>query len=768
MSTEIKGSVAGIRYHNEGNGYSIFSLKLEKSDKETICVGSIDPIVIGDYVVASGEYILHPNYGKQFKADYIRRDVPTNVNTYADYLVTSISGIGSTIAKRIVKHFGCETFNVIEKKHKKLADINGISLKKAEKIYEQFMSNQTSREEQMFFIELGLKSYIGKLKKQYGSQVKEIIYTNPYKLIDDIKGIGFAKADEIAQKSGIPKTSVFRIYHGILFVLESNISAKGNVYLPKNILIEEAVSKLEVDEELVEKTLLNLIDDRKLIMEDNRVYLPVFFYMEEKIAHTVVSMCTRPVNITYNDEKLENQIKKIEKSKNRILDETQRKAVVEGIKNNILIITGGPGTGKTTTIDTLITYLEKVEHKKIKLAAPTGRAAKRMNEQTRRPAQTIHRLIGLQIEDNERVDGIDADVVIIDETSMVDISLMHSLLKAMDIKTKLILVGDVDQLPSVGPGTILKDLIKSGVVPVVKLTKIHRQDSKSTIIPNAHKINKGVCPNLYEESNDFFFIKRNEVNDGLNALLVMALRNTPHHFKIKPTDVQVLAPMKSGPLGVNNLNKVLQERINPRAKNKKEIKFNNETIYRVGDKVMHIKNDYNLEWKKNNHTGSGVFNGEVGYITNIENSSLIVVLEDGRMVTYTYEDMKKLTLAYAITIHKSQGSEYPAIIIPLVSGGPPMLYNRMLLYTAVTRASKCVIIIGKEYNIKSMIKNISVSQRYTYLTKKMQEKVNKMHFFEKIPVKKYHINNEKQRKRGTKACKIKKIKYKWKKMKSLI
>lgn len=767
MSVELKGSVTKLIYHNDGDGYSIFRLLIEKTENEISCVGVIDPIKIGDLLSLSGEYVEHDRYGRQFKADYIRRAIPTEVKAFADYLERAIDGVGKATAHKIVQEFGKDTFDIIENNPEKLSEINGISLNKAEKIHSQFIENNSSRDEQLFYIQLGLTSYVYQLKNKYKDKVKDVVYTNPYRLIDDINGIGFMKADAIAQKTGIPMTSVFRIYHGIIYVLESNSNMEGNLYLEKSELIKEASIKLEVSQDIVQKTLNNLIKDKKLIDDNSLIYLPKYFHMENYIANNLTEKLF--CNYQEIDEmSLTRKVKKIERSKNRNLDSIQRKAVIEGVRNNVMIITGGPGTGKTTTIDTLLTLLEK-KGKKIKLAAPTGRAAKRMTEQTGRDAQTIHRLINLQKCDDESENDFDkkieADVVIVDEASMIDVTLMYLLLKAMDVSTKLILVGDVDQLPSVGPGTILKDLIDSKIIPVVKLIKIYRQDKKSTIVPNAHKIRQGICPKLSEESNDFFFVKRTNAKAGLEALLIMMLRNIPHKLNIKPTDVQILCPVKKGILGVDNLNKVIQGIINPPNKYRYEVKNNNVT-FREGDKVMHIKNDYNLEWKCGDSYGVGVFNGDVGFIQSIKKNVVTVVYEDQKIVEYENEKVNELTLAYAVTIHKSQGSEYPAIIIPVLNGGPPMLYNRMLLYTAVTRAVKCEVIIGNPKNIFMMVKNADAIQRNTQLSQKLYKKRESDSLNWKIFQKNNHIKLYMKRKRGTNVCKIKKVQYKWKAMKS--
>ena len=503
---EIKGMVKRVKYHNETNGYSVFSfVPDENKNKEFSCVGFIESLEEGDYLIVAGEFEEHSTYGKQLKTDYIRKSIPTDVKVFANYLALSIDGIGPTLAKRIVKCFGADTFKIIENNYEELAKVEGISKKKAEKINEQFVAQNVTREEQMLFLSLGISTaYMARIKKTYGDEARKVLYSNPYKLIEDVKGIGFQKADSIASKVGIPTDSKYRIYHGTLYLLEQYANMKGHVYYPRSLLIQETAQLLKVGESKINDVLELLIDDGKVVYDDEKVYLSMYAFMENYIANFLIKKKNESTD-KYDREIVLNKIKNIESKKNVTLDESQREAVYQGIINNIMIMTGGPGTGKTTTIDTMIRFFVQEENKSISLAAPTGRAAKRMSEQTKRHAQTIHRLIGQQKEEGEMFEDdamIDSDVVVIDEVSMVDIVLMYSLLKTIREGTKIILVGDVDQLPSVGPGKILKDMIASEVLPVSQLTKIHRQGEKSTIIPNAHKINKGIKIDIDEESED--------------------------------------------------------------------------------------------------------------------------------------------------------------------------------------------------------------------------------------------------------------------------
>lgn len=721
---QLNGIVKTITYHNEDNGYSIFRIEPDnRKGYDTTCVGYITPLDEGDYLSLDGDYVIHDTYGRQFKAKKINKSVPSDVNVFSDYLSLSIDGVGPVTAKKIVSLFGKYTLRVIENEPEKLGRVSGISKKKAMKIHDSFMASNVGREEQLFFLSVGISNNLAaKVKKTYAEKTRDIITTNPYDLIDKIKGVGFKKADEIASKVGISKNSYFRIYHGVLFRMDEYVNAAGNVYYPLADLVMDTAKMLCVSESLITEVINSLVKDGKLIIEDNCVYTSILYNIENNIANDIARR-SRDCKI-YDESLLDKKVKEIEKQKGKVLDETQREAVKMAIKNNFIIITGGPGTGKTTTLDVLITYLSQIEKKSVSLAAPTGRAAQRMSEQTKRPSQTLHRLVGCNIgKPSDEYEKLESDVIVVDEMSMVDIFLMNTLMKSLKADTKVVLVGDVCQLPSVGPGMILRDIIDSQVVAVARLTKIHRQSETSTIIPNAHAINNGKMPNL-TTSDDFFYIERKDQEDGLAVLLTMMLKNIPNHFKCKPTDVQVLAPMRKGMLGIENLNKVLQWKLNPPRTGLNEIKIGNQ-IFRENDKVMHTKNCYRMEWSKSTESGMGVFNGECGRIKKIDiNRKLITVNfedKDGdKIVHYTYEDAELLTLSYAITIHKSQGSEYPVVIIPIVSGGPPSIYNRALLYTAVTRASKCVGIIGLKKILASMVHNKDTAKRCTKLKERLK------------------------------------------------
>ena len=574
-----------------------------------------------------------------------------------------------------------------------------------------------------------------KIYNKYGQEVYGILKENPYRLADDIEGVGFRTADDIAAKAGIRTDSDFRVRSGILYTL-LQASGEGHTFLPQEELTAKTSELLGIDKDIIEKNYMDLSIERKIIMkqsgEQTQIYSASFYYME---ANTATML--RELDIAYDvaDAEIEQRIHNIEKQTGMQLDEHQVQAVKEAVRNGLLVITGGPGTGKTTTINTIIRYFE-MEGMDIFLAAPTGRAAKRMSETTGFEARTIHRMLELNggmegsagFERNE-TNPLETDLVIIDEMSMVDITLMNSLLKAIAPGTRLILVGDINQLPSVGPGSVLKDIIQSEAFNVVMLTKIFRQASTSDIIVNAHKINRGEEVSLDNKSMDFFFLKRYEADIIINVVLQLVKQKLPKFVDATPYDIQVLTPMRKGLLGVERLNGILQQYLNPPDKSKRE-KEHGDMVFREGDKVMQTKNNYQLEWEictKFGLTvdkGMGIFNGDMGIITEINDfaETMTVEFDEGRKVEYSYKLLDELELAYAITIHKSQGSEYPAVVIPLLSG-PSMLMNRNLLYTAVTRARKCVTLVGNDTTFNQMIQNTSQQKRYSGLCDRIRESV---------------------------------------------
>ena len=722
---KLAGYVEHIIYRNADNGYTV--LNLVSGEEEITCVGIFSAIAEGENIEASGDYTDHPTYGKQFKVESFEEKAPEDEEAIERYLGSgAIRGIGLALAARIVRRFKADTFRIIEEEPERLAEVKGISERKAMEIADQVNEKRDLRQAMIFLQQYGITMNLAvKVYQQYGQEVYGIIRENPYRLADT--------ADEIAVRVGIRMDSDFRIRSGILYVL-LQASTEGHTYLPEEELTRRTGQLLEVGEEQIEKQYMDLAIERKIIMKQGenqtQIYAASFYYME---ANTATML--KQLNVSYDvpDLEIEERVRRIEKQTGMELDEHQMTAVKEAVRNGLLIITGGPGTGKTTTINTIIKYFE-MEGLDIFLAAPTGRAAKRMSETTGFEARTIHRMLEL----NGGVDGaagferneqnpLETDVVIIDEMSMVDISLMHALLKAVAVGTRLILVGDVNQLPSVGPGSVLRDIIRSHECNVVMLTKIFRQASTSDIIVNAHKINQGEEVTLDNKSMDFFFLKRYDADVIISVVLQLIKQKLPKFVDATPYDIQVLTPMRKGLLGVERLNGILQRYLNPPSPQKRE-KEHGDILFREGDKIMQTRNNYQLEWEIRTKyglsvdKGTGVFNGDMGIVREINDfaETMTVEFDEGRMVEYPYKLLDELELAYAITIHKSQGSEYPAVVIPLLSG-PSMLMNRNLLYTAVTRARKCVTLVGNEVTFAQMVQNTSQQKRYSGLCDRLKE-----------------------------------------------
>ena len=714
----LAGYVEHIIYRNADNGYTV--LNLVSGEDEITCVGIFSAIAEGENIEAQGEYTEHPTYGQQFKVTSFEEN--------------AIKGIGLAMAARIVRRFKEDTFRIIEEEPERLAEIKGISNRKAMEIASQVNEKRDLRQAMIFLQQYGITMNLAvKVYQAYGQDVYGIIRENPYRLADDIDGVGFRTADEIAARVGIRMDSDFRVRSGILYTL-LQASGEGHTYLPETELTPRASKLLNVTAEQVEKQYMDLAIERKIIlkqMEDQtQIYAASFYYME---ANTATMLKRLNVSYDVSDAEIEQRIRGIEKKSGMTLDEHQVTAVKEAVRNGLLVITGGPGTGKTTTINTIIRYFE-LEGLEIFLAAPTGRAAKRMSETTGFEARTVHRMLELNGGaegsggfERDESNPLEADVIIVDEMSMVDISLMYSLLKAISVGTRLILVGDVNQLPSVGPGSVLRDIIQSHACNVVMLTKIFRQASTSDIIVNAHKINHGEEVILDNKSMDFFFLKRYDADVIINVVLQLIKQKLPKFVDATPYDIQVLTPMRKGLLGVERLNGILQRYMNPPANDKVEKEYGS-TVFREGDKVMQTKNNYQLAWEIRTKfgltvdKGLGIFNGDMGIIRQINDfaEQMIIEFDEGRMVEYPYKLLDELELAYAITIHKSQGSEYPAVVIPLLSG-PMMLMNRNLLYTAVTRARKCVTLVGNEVTFQQMIRNTSQQKRYSGLCDRLKE-----------------------------------------------
>lgn len=740
MSESVTGYIDHIIFRNEDNGYTVMVLKGVEEEDELTCVGSFPVVTQGASVELEGNFTQHPVYGKQFQAVRLTEKMPEDALAMERYLGSgAIKGIGAALAGRIVRHFGDETLRIVEEEPERLAEVKGISEKKAREIAMQVAEKSDMRKAMMFLQKYGISLNLGaKIYQKYGDSVYSVLQENPYRLADDISGVGFKIADEIAYRIGIHTDSDYRIKSGMIYTLLQT-TGEGHIYLPKEELFRRASELLGVDPSYMEKHLVDLSMDRKIIQKEQDdqilIYPAQYYYLELNTARML-----RELDIFCpEDEKMvERRIVQIEKETGTILDEMQKKAVREAAGHGLLILTGGPGTGKTTTINAIIRYFEG-EGAEIRLAAPTGRAAKRMTEATGYEAQTIHRLLeltGMPEDDREgqpihfernAENPLEADVIIIDEMSMVDIHLIHSLLMAVTAGTRLILVGDENQLPSVGPGNVLRDIIRSEQFPVVELKKIFRQASESDIVVNAHKINKGEQIEINNKSRDFFFLKRYDADIIIRVVIALIQEKLPKYVEAKPFEIQVLTPMRKGLLGVERLNQILQRYLNPPDATKKEKEIG-QGLFREGDKVMQVRNNYQLEWEIRGRygipieKGVGVFNGDTGIIKTINDfaETAEVEFEDGRWAEYSFKQLDELELAYAVTIHKSQGSEYPAVIIPLLSG-PRMLMNRNLLYTAVTRARKCVTVVGSEETFRDMIRNEKQQRRYSSLDLRIRE-----------------------------------------------
>ena len=740
MSESVTVYIDHIIFRNEDNGYTVMVLKGVEGEDELTCVGSFPVITQGASVEATGKYIQHPVYGKQFQAEFLTEKMPEDALAMERYLGSgAIKGIGAALAGRIVRHFGGDTLRIVEEEPERLAEIKGISEKKAREIAAQIEEKADMRKAMIFLQKYGISLNLGaKIYQKYGDSVYSVLQENPYRLAEDISGVGFKIADEIAYRIGIHTDSDYRIRSGMLYTL-LQATGEGHIYLPKEELFQRSSQLLGVDSSYMEKHLMDLSMDRKIIQKECDgeilVYPAQYYYLELNTARMLEELNV----LCPEDEKLmERRIAQIEKETGTVLDEMQKKAVKEAASHGLFILTGGPGTGKTTTINAIIRFFEG-EGADLRLAAPTGRAAKRMTETTGVEAQTIHRLLelsGMPEEDREgqavhfernAENPLETDVIIIDEMSMVDIHLMHSLLMAVTMGTRLILVGDENQLPSVGPGNVLRDIIRSEQFPVVELKKIFRQASESDIVVNAHKINQGEQVVLDNKSRDFFFLKRYDADIIIRVLIALIQEKLPRYVEARPFDIQVLTPMRKGLLGVERLNGILQRYLNPPSEQKKE-KEVGQGLFREGDKVMQIRNNYQLEWEIRGKygipvdQGVGVFNGDTGILKTINEfaETAEVEFEDGRCAEYSFKQLDELELAYAVTIHKSQGSEYPAVVIPLLSG-PRMLLNRNLLYTAVTRARKCVTVVGSEETFREMINNEKQQRRYSSLDARLKE-----------------------------------------------
>ena len=740
MSETVTGYIYHVIFRNEDNGYTVMVMKGTEDDSELTCVGTFPALTQGASIEAVGNYTTHPVYGRQFQISSYTEKMPEDALAMERYLGSgAIKGIGAALAARIVRRFGDDTMRIVEEEPERLAEIKGISEKKAMEIAEQMTEKADMRRAMIFLQKYGISLNLGaRIYQKYGQTVYSVLQENPYRLAEDISGVGFKIADEIASRIGIHTDSDYRIRSGMLYTL-LQASGEGHTYLPKEELFFRASQLLGVDPSYMEKHLMDMVVDRKLIVKETEegdvVYPARFYYLE---LNTARMLCELNILCPEDEQMMAKRIARIEKETDTELDEMQKQAIMAAARHGLFILTGGPGTGKTTTINAIIRYFEE-EGAELRLAAPTGRAAKRMTEATGYEAQTIHRLLELNGMPEGEQEGrtvhfdrnsenpLEADVIIIDEMSMVDIALMHSLLLAVTAGTRLILVGDENQLPSVGPGNVLRDIIRSRCFSVVELKKIFRQASESDIVVNAHKINHGEQVTINNKSRDFFFLKRYDADIIIRVVIALIQEKLPRYVDAKPYEIQVLTPMRKGLLGVERLNQILQRYLNPPDDKKKEKEIG-QRLFREGDKVMQVKNNYQLEWeilgryKIPVDKGVGVFNGDTGIMEEINEfaETATVQFEDGRRAEYSFKQLEELELAYAVTIHKSQGSEYPAVILPLLSG-PRMLMNRNLLYTAVTRARKCVTVVGSENTFAEMIRNEKQQQRYSSLDRRIRE-----------------------------------------------
>ena len=752
----VTGYVEHITYRNEENGYTVLILldpALEKKGLDSVftAVGSLPDVGEGELLQLEGNWVTHAVYGEQFKIASFEIRRPDSIAAMERYLGSGmISGVRQALAHRIVKAFGKDTFRILDEEPERLAEIKGISAKKAREIAAQLYEKRDLRDGLLFLSRYNISNTLAlKIWNQYGPDIYSILRENPYRLADEVRGIGFHTADEIAMRAQIPVDSRFRICSAILYTLEA-AAGEGNLYLPRALLVErtkrllgdygqfqgfdpgrEAISSpkaLEGADDPVGACILDLAVEKKVILktedEESRVYSARAFYAQLRTARMVLE---RNLRTRCSIEEARQKAVQAASASGYELDESQLEAVVEAQRGTLLILTGGPGTGKTTTINTMIRVFEE-EGLSIELAAPTGRAAKRMKEACGREARTIHRLLEVNGDPEDVLyfnkgieDPLDCDVVIVDEMSMVDLYLFQSLLSAIVPGMHLILVGDADQLPSVGPGRVLGDLIASGMIPTITLSRIFRQALQSDIVVNAHKINRGEHPVISSKSPDFFFIREMDPGTIIGTAIKLVQDNLPRYLKVSGSEIQVLAPMKKGVLGITNLNKAMQSYLNPPSDGKAE-HSRGDTLFREGDRVMQVRNNYQIEWTQRGrhqavlHTGQGVFNGDMGILRKIDpfTQTLTVVFDEDRYVEYEFGELDQLELSYAVTIHKSQGSEYPAVVIPLLSG-PRMLMNRNLLYTAVTRARRMVVLIGNPDVMNAMIDNGTQEKRYTSL-----------------------------------------------------
>lgn len=728
----VTGTVEEIIYTNPDNGYTVCGIDSADEGLFT-AVGYMPFISEGESVALSGNWTTHPDYGEQFKAEYYETVLPSDEEAILKYLGSGIvQGIREATANKLVEHFGCDVLNIMLQEPERLSEIKGISKEKARKIGAAFAQLQSMQNIVMFLQQYGITANMAvKVHNSLGADSVDMIKKNPYILSDMVDGISFKTADSIAFNMGLPKNSLLRIRAGIKHILRDAGYTNGHVYLPKTVFIEHAVYTLKVEEDEVLSAVSELIAAKEIICartDNEDVYYPYEYYEAEYyIARRLVAMSQNTQKFTMTSDAAEKAIDVLEKDTDLCLAPEQRNAVVTALSCGCMVLTGGPGTGKTTTINTIIRLLEDLKLS-IALAAPTGRAAKRMSEVTGCEAKTIHRLLGTQrnaegysIFTHNEENPLTADVIILDEVSMIDVSLMSSFLKAVKYGAKLILSGDADQLPSVGPGNVIHDIIESETIPVIQLNKIFRQAEESLIIVNAHRINRGELPFLDDKSGDFFFLKRKTPQESAFTVMDLFKNRLPKSYGVNPvSSIQVLSPTKKGYAGTISLNKLLQSHINPYDERRPQHIYGN-TIFRVGDKVMQTKNNYDIPYsREKGEDGMGIFNGDMGIIENIfvREKYMTVVFDEDKTVEYPFTNLDELDLAYAMTVHKSQGNEFPIVIMPVCSFAP-MLMSRNLFYTAVTRARDMVVLVGSEKTIQNMTNNNQYRRRFTGLAEKL-------------------------------------------------
>ena len=726
MPEQLEAVIEETIFRNEENGYSVVQAKAGR--ESVTVVGTLPALAPGEQVLLSGSWTAHPQYGKQWKATACEIRKPTTLLGIERYLGSGlIRGVGPSTARLLVQAFGKNTLDVLSEYPERLTEVPGIGKKRAAQLAESFREQYAAREAMVFLQSYGVSPSLAvKISKAYGADAQRKIRENPYRLIDDIDGVGFLTADRIALSLGIPQDSEYRLRSGLKYVLQEAAAGEGHTFLPKPLLLERAARALRVEDGLLAHALDTLLFAREIIALDldgqEALLLSGFFYAEKEIARYLKLLMGREEKIP--EAQILEKIQQFEREHQMQFSENQRRAVSEAVRRGLVVITGGPGTGKTTIINCILWLLGK----DVLLAAPTGRAAKRMSEATGHEAKTLHRLLEFAGDEGhfqrDEQNPLDCGCVIVDEMSMVDVFLMRSLLVALKPGTKLILVGDADQLPSVGAGNVLGDILKSGVVPSVRLTDIFRQSEESLIVLNAHRINHGEPPILNRRDSDFFFERRPVPDEAAQAIVGLCARRLPAflHSDAPARDIQVLAPTKTSGTGVYQLNALLQAALNPPAPWKKEIAYG-ETVFRTGDKVMHIRNNYQLPWKADGgEEGEGVFNGDVGFVSAVDNQDRIVTVrfDDERTVEYDYQQLEELELAYCLSVHKSQGSEFPCVVMPVL-GGPPRLLTRNLFYTALTRARKLVVLVGREDAIADMVRNNHIATRYTTLRQRLEE-----------------------------------------------